>query len=532
MARKPNVLIIVTDQQRADTIAALGNPIIKTPTLDRLCNEGTAFRRAYTPTPVCGPARASMGCGRPGHQGCMTDNFGGVFLDYPDFPTMLHQAGYQTLGVGKSHSRFAGGPDKPTPENLQGFDRFVHTGEYFEWFSQQSIDWIPRAAGGFGTEHYYIPETLPYPHELSKPHWIVEQSRQFLADRDTDKPFLVCAHFGAPHPGFHVPYPWSAMYRPIEFEGPHKPANYRDYRCRANLFQNRYKWMEDAVEGDRMLLRQIQAAYSAEISYLDWQFARLLEALGDEIDNTLILFTTDHGEMLGDYGCVGKRCMLEAAVRIPMIARLPGVFEAGKEVRAPSTLLDIMPTVVSAAGQEIPHDLDEALPLQEVAGMEAGERIVFSQFSRAWNGQYYASDGERAYWHSAADKREWNFRLCDELDQGPILHMDERGKQLKQALIDRHRGDVFSRAVEADDWADHDIPANNIHRHPDYGVLFAEKVKGKIQADVDALGPGYARKCTGIGQGHPMAEHMVTLTDDERSQLREIHAEHLLTKQP
>jgi hypothetical protein len=306
------------------------------------------------------------------------------------------------------------------------------------------------------------------------------------------------------------------LYRPNEMAHPLRPANYRDYRCRANTFQNRYKWMEEACEGNDMLLRTIRAAYYATISYVDFQVGRILEALGSDIDNTLVIFTCDHGEMLGDYGCVGKRCMLEASVRIPLIARLPGFIPEGRECRVAASLLDVMPTVCAAAGVDAP-ELDEAVPLPAVAEMDPGERIVFSQFSRRWNGQYFATDGLHSYVYSAADRREWNFALCDGLDQGPILPRDGHGERLRQALLSRHRHDDYSGAVEGEDWCDHQVPANRLHGHPDYGLLFAEPAD-RIQADVDALGPAYARKCTRVGEGHPMGEHMVTVSEQERQQ--------------
>jgi arylsulfatase A-like enzyme len=131
-----------------------------------------------------------------------------------------------------------------------------------------------------------------------------------------------------------------------------------------------------------MLLRRIRAAYYATISYIDHHVGRILEALGDEIDNTLVIFTTDHGEMLGDYGCVGKRCMLEAAVRVSLLARLPGFMPRGRECRGASSTMDLMPTVLEAAGLDCP-DLAEGRSLREVAKLEPGERIVFSQFSRS-----------------------------------------------------------------------------------------------------------------------------------------------------
>ena len=271
--------------------------------------------------------------------------------------------------------------------------------------------------------------------------------------------------------------------------------------------------MEEAVTGNTMLLRTIRAAYYATISYVDKQIGRILEAIGSDMDNTLVLFTTDHGEMLGDYGCVGKRCMLEASVRVPLIARLPGFLPENHICNAPASSIDLMPTICEATGIQMP-ELSEAKSLRGVSGMEAGERIVFSQFSRKWNGQYYATDGLRSYGYSAADKREWNYALQDELDQGPILDLDGHGAMLRDALIERHRHDWYSQAVDGDTWYDHDVPVNPLESDPNYGYLFAEPSE-RIQAAIDALGPDYARKSTKIGRGHPMREHMIPLTNDE-----------------
>ncbi len=499
--------MIVTDQQREDSIAALGNPIIKTPNMDRLVNEGTAFRRAYCPTPVCGPTRGSLSTGVPPHEALQTDNFGGPDMDFADFASLLKSAGYQTYGYGKPYGAFR-------RTRMEGFDEFLTSADYKKWFKKQGITHADGSRG-YGNEYYYIPMIQPYPAEYDRTHWTADRSIEFLKEkRDSDKPFLLCTHWGRPHPCWRIPYPWFYLYRGCEMPHPNRPADFRNYRCRANLFQNRYKWMEEAVEGgDDLLLRRIRAAYYAGISYLDWNMGRIFEALGDEMDNTLIIFTTDHGEMLGDYGCVGKRCMLEASVRVPLIARLPGFMPEGRQVRGAATLLDVMPTICEAAGIETP-ELSEAVSLTQIADKEPGDRIVFSQFSRSWNGQYFASDGDRAYWYSAADKREWNFRLKDELDQGPILERDQRGEELYDALIQRHEEDLYSDAVEDGDWKDHEVPISPMCSDPDYGYLMTDS-SGPLQDDINALGPEYVRQVTGLNKGHLMGEHMVTPTEEE-----------------
>ncbi len=507
MAKKPNVLVILTDQQRADTIAHLGNPIIKTPTLDRLAREGTAFRRNYCPSPVCGPARPAISMGVPPHKNYKVENLKSPKTHFPpSYAKVLHDNGYQTgiIGVVEGH-------------NKDSYDLHLNShDEYVQWFKKQGIDWVAQP-NGRTSEYYYIPQVLPYDQKYCKANWIVDNGLKFLEERDKDKPFLLNLHFGKPHPPWPVPFPWQYLYRGPEMPHPLRPSNYRDYQCRANRYQNRYKFMEDALSGgcDDTLLRTIRAAYYASISYLDYQFSRVLEALGDEIDNTLILFSCDHAEMLGDYGCVGKRCMLEASVRVPLLVRYPGFMPEGHECRAASGTIDFMETILDACGFDVPDSCEEGISLREVAKMEPGERIVFSQISRLWNGQYFAADGIGSYIHSTADKREWYFNVGDELDQGPILEMDERGEKLKRAAIERHKDDAFSAAVENGEWKEYDAPQNMLETDPDYGFLFAEDAEA-IQSAVDSLGPDYARNVTkNMSKGHPMAEHLMWMGLEE-----------------
>ncbi len=500
--KRPNVLVIMTDQQRPDTIAALGNPIIKTPNLDRIANGGTAFLRAYSPAPVCGPARHCVATGVPPHLGHKVENMPTLRHDLTTYHKLLHDEGYQTGSFGVlNYSR-------------DGIDDVLdQKHEYEDWFKEQGITHTLQPTGRT-SEYYYIPQVMPCEEKYSKTHHIADRAIDFLRKRDKDRPFCVGAHFGKPHPPWAAPFPWQYLYRGPEMPHVNRPANYKDYQCRANRYQNRYKFMEDGVLNDTFL-RTMKAAYYAMISYVDSQIGRILDELGDEMDNTLILFSCDHGEMLGDYGCVGKRCMLEPSVRLPMLARLPGFVPEGHKCRAACGLIDFMPTICDVTGLPVPEQCCEGVSLRQVAKMDAGDRIVFSQLSRIWNGQYFAADGIGTYAYSAADKREWYFNVRDELDQGPILPLDERGHKLKQASIDRHRNDEFSAAVDGDDWRDYDVPMNMLETDPDYGFLMAEP-KEEIQAAVDALGPGYARNVTeGISQGHPMAEHLTWFPPEE-----------------
>ncbi len=511
--QRPNILFIISDQMRTEAVGAWGNPLIKTPTLDRLAAEGASFRRAYTPSPVCSPARAAFTSGVAPHVAQKVENLPGLRDEWEGYAGLLAQAGYQSCRIG-------GEPLSGRPKLIDGFQTHRTNEEYFQWFDQQGIDHVASPQGR-SAEYYMVPQTLPFPDRYSADYWRCDRAIEFIEERDRSRPFVMEVNFAKPHPPYPVPYPWQYLYRAPEMPYPIRPANYKHYQCRANRYQNRYKWMETACTGDDMYLRTIRAAYYALCSWIDWLTGRLLDSLGSDFDDTLVFFTADHGEMLGDYGCAGKRCMLEGAVRVPLLVRYPKGFAAGRDCRAAASTIDIMPTMLDAAGLEIPGYC-EGQSLREVTGMSPGERIVHSQHSRSWNGQYFAADGEMTYWHSAADHREWVFQVGDTLDQGPILPVENRGSELKTACLERWKDDRFSDAVTEDgtDWKTHDAPRNMLETDPDYGLLMAEN-HHKIQADLDLLPEGYHRHIDpkALSKGHPMAEHLKWSSNEEKADL-------------
>ncbi len=485
--RPPNILLLMTDQQRADTIAALGNPIIRTPTLDRLVREGSSFTRAYTPSPVCAPARCSLVTGQPPHATGVVDNEP-LTRDLPSFMDRLAARGYQTHGVGKMHFT-------PDFQRMWGFEsRDIgeegKNDDFRAYLRGHGFDWVDDPNGVRG-EHYYLPQPSQLPARHHNTTWTADRAIDFLERRDSNRPFLLFTSFIKPHPPFELPDPWNKLYRTSEMPAPWLPPDAADYQTRINRVQNRYKYRDRATHDD-LLARTTRAAYYGAISQIDWNIARILDRLGPEIDNTLILFFSDHGELLGDYGCVGKRCMLEASARIPLIARLPGSFEAGTRNATPATLLDIFPTILTAAGDPDPGVSPEGQPLQSLGG----DRIVFSQFQRGWMGNYLATDGRHKYVHSAADDREDLFAISDDLREGPTQIDDgslgETKDRLKRALLDRHRG--CPGAVAGGDWVRHEAPP--FPEDPDYGLLRQDFDPAALQRRIDALGPGYARDST------------------------------------
>ncbi len=484
----PNILLILTDQQRFDTIAALGNPLIKTPALDRLVREGCAFTRCYTPSPVCVSARCALVTGLPPHVTGCVDNMP-MPQDKPSLMEALSSLSYQTHGVGKMHFT----PDRRRPWGFESRD-FSEEGiedDDFHVFLRENGYGHVEDAHGVRSEMYYIPQPSQLPARLHHTAWTADRCLEFLQRRDRERPFFLWASFIKPHPPFETPTPWNKLYRAAEMPPPFRPEGYENLLGFWNRAQNRYKY-RDAGHDD-WLLRTMRAAYYACISFLDYHVGRILDGLGDDIDDTLILFTSDHGELLGDYGSVGKRCMLDAACRVPLVARWPGRFTAGQLCDAPASLLDLWPTFLAAAGAPEPAVNPERENLVQVAaGGADGDRTVYSQFQAGPLGLYMVASREAKYIYSAPDRKEWLFHLAADPQettnraenpmQAPVL------REMRARLIARFRSDGYIEPLDGDTWRRFARP--RFPQTPDGGVLFQDP--RNTAERIASLGP-YAR---------------------------------------
>jgi len=516
--KRPNILLVFTDQQRADTIAALGNAMIRTPAMDRLVREGTAFTRCYTPSPVCVPARYTLATGLPPHATGCVDN-GTHPTPHPvSFMQRLAEAGYQTHGVGKMHF-------VPDLKMMWGFQ----SRDMSEEMDRQDDYGRFLIANGYGhvedpqgdrSEMYYIPQPSQLPARLHNTTWVADRSIDFLGRRDRSRPFFLWTSFIKPHPPFESPSPWNKLYRTPEMEPPFRPEGFEALLTYWNRVQNRYKYRDHGY--DELLARTIRAAYYACVSFIDYHLARVLEALGGELDETLILLTSDHGELLGDYGSYGKRCMLDPAARIPMLVRWPGRLAAGARCGAPTSLQDVWRTVLLAAGaDDSGPGAEESVDLVETARGEgvspsrelrggagasprstsgpphkaAGRELVFSQFQRGGYAQYLAASATQKYVYSAPDGREWFFDSTRDPAETKDFSGDpacaEPMRRMREALIARFRRDGYTEALDGDGWRS--WPRRQIPDDPDYGLLYQDAPD--LQERIDALGP-YARKVT------------------------------------
>lgn len=472
---RPNVLLIFTDQQRADTIHAAGNPIIKTPHLDRLADEGVLFKSAYTPSPVCVSARCSLIYGLyPHNTGCF-DNGYPMPDDKPSLMELLSRVGYRTHGIGKMHFT-------PDPQALRGFQTREHQEEmrarvedddYLKFLHANGFDHVYDPFGQRG-EMYYIPQPAQMPARLHGTNWVGDRAVEFIRNADRSRPFFLWASFIHPHPPFSPPTPWNKLYRAALMPLPKRPDGFETLHTYMNKYQNRYKYRDNGI--DNNLLRVMKAYYYACISFIDFQVGRMLEALEEtgQLDRTMIIFTSDHGEFLGDYNCFGKRSMLDAAARIPMIVRYPERFARGDVCETPVSLIDVMPTILTAAGID-PEDYNlDGMDLAEVMGY--GDRTIYSQYQRGPLGVYMILNRRWKYFYSAPDRREFLFdRIYDpeETRNRAGLSLCRREQEeMRGKLIGFYKEQGYTEPIDGDRWKL--FPQPSIPVNPDAGLLIQD----------------------------------------------------------
>jgi len=419
MKKRPNLLLLFTDMQRADTIGALGNPIIKTPALDRLAREGTAFTSAYTPSPVCVSARCSLHYGlMPGRTGC-SENTPMMADNGRSYPALLTSAGYRTHAIGKCHFT-------PDAYALRGFqtretqEEGVSRSDYQTFLLERGFDaYEPMGPRG---EMYYLPQPSHLPQSVHPTQWVGDRACRFIEEASGEKPWCLFTSFIHPHPPFTPPRPWHKLYRGPLMPMPRRAPDQGALLTSINRIQNRYKYRDQGI--DLNLLRCIKAYYYACISFVDYQVGRILGALEARgaLDETLVVFASDHGEFLGDFDCFGKRSMHDPSARIPLLARSPARFPAGARCETPASLVDILPTFLAAAEVPAPASNDgrPAIDGVDLADLASGARDragVGSQWSSGPNGQYLWVTRRWKYFYSAADRKEFLFdRVADPLE--------------------------------------------------------------------------------------------------------------------
>ncbi len=449
---RPNILFLMADQHRADCVGIDGNAAIHTPNLDRIGREGIRFRHAYSSTPTCTPARAALLTGlAPWNHGLLgTGPVGGKYAF--TLPQALRDAGYYTQAIGKCHYA----PQR----NLHGFHHAIldesrragsidFRSDYRSWFYSNAPNLDPDATGvGFND---YKGKAYVLPERLHPTTWTADTAVNFLGGYQRPEPFFLKVSFARPHSPYDPPERWMRRYAEARLPSP-AVGKWAATRYAPRSWKADDIWHGDMGAAETRTSRQ---AYYGSVSFVDEQIGRVLEALERRgwLENTLILYTSDHGDMTGDQHLWRKSYAYEASARIPMLMRWPGGLVSGARGQvsdAPVEIRDIAATCLDAAGVSTAAKLDGRSLLDPARGKPGWrsyidlEHDVCYDVSNHWNALtdgktkyiYHARDGEEQLFDLTGDPhelkdlaatvaaaprlREWRGRL--------VRHLEERGE--------------------------------------------------------------------------------------------------------
>jgi arylsulfatase len=381
---RPNVVMIMCDQLQLEALHCYGNRHIATPNIDRLAREGIRAEHFFVQSPVCQPSRASYATGRYPHAHQVKYNW----YDLPDREVTLQghlsRAGYRTAAVGKMHF-------EPT-EQLHGFDErvfvegkmFTGDDEYRLFLDrlgkrQLHADHIAR----WGNDENFGTDPSPVPLEEYIDYFIANKACDLLKRLSDDpQPYFAWVSFVNPHLPFDPPPPYDTMYDPLAIPLPEDWEFRQDRRIPEHRLASAGKDFSHLTES---ALRRVRAAYYGQVTLIDDCVGRILttlEASGD-LDNTVVLFTTDHGEMLGHRGLLwkGGRMMYDALLRVPFIVRYPQAFASGRVVSDLCESIDVLPTILDLLDVPVPDGV-QGVSLRPVLRQEkvpSWRREVFSE---------------------------------------------------------------------------------------------------------------------------------------------------------
>ncbi|MHC4873550.1 MAG: sulfatase family protein [Planctomycetota bacterium] len=446
-----NVLLLMTDQQRFDTIAAAGYSHMKTPNLDRLFNESIYFENARTPSPVCVAARYCMltGCRSRQHNYTANDNHS-LNISITTLPHLFSNAGYETRAIGKMHFKPA--------RNHHGFHKMElmeeipkvrEDDEYAMYLKENGFGDIANIHG-VRNLLYMLPQRSLIPLEHHGTTWVGNRTVDFLKKNKRRRPFFCFSSWIAPHPPFDLPHEWADLYKgenlpvPRQTETPLNPVTAVNKK-HGDFPEKKYD----------QYLKRIQELYCAAVSHVDHEVGKVLDTLEEcgLSENTIVIFTSDHGEMLGDYGIFQKMNPYDSCSRIPLLVKHPELNKKGITDKRMVSLLDVMPTLIESCGLKHPdHEklcgqslLNEKSVWQEqVMEFHKGQNRWISIFDGRFKYNYYYGGSSEELFDLVEDREE-KVNLLYNNCPAEILEIKER---LKKRLITYEKSEMQHQLVE------------------------------------------------------------------------------------
>jgi arylsulfatase A-like enzyme len=474
---RPNLLFILTDQHARGAVGAYGNPQIRTPHLDALARRGVLFEAAYVTQPLCTPSRASLLTGLYPHTHGARLNNQPLSADRRILVEMLPPGAYRSAWFGKWHLG-----DEIFRQ--QGFDEFESTEDGYDEHYSPGRDKKARsgyhhflAARGVKPdrpEGYSRPYANTLPKELSKPAYVAGQGIEFI-ERHRDRPFAVFLSFLDPHTPFNSVndrmYDPAQMEVPATFNEPLDPTVLERTRVLRHMLQHDAPGSYQGIVDTPRDLQEVKARYWGKVTLVDEMVGRVFARLAELglADRTVVVFTSEHGELMGAHRLMFKSLMYEESAGVPLILSVPGLTDGGRRVSAPVSTVDLTPTLLDLMGQPVPAGLqgESWVPHLRRAGAWP-ERPVFLEF----NGPPWPFDDrftERLRtvrmpdgWKLTVDDRSQGelYDLRQDPQERKNLFYDEAHLARLRALLDeirawqRRHGDEAMRFDEAE-WRRH-----------------------------------------------------------------------------
>ncbi len=458
---RPNLLFVMTDQQRFDTIASLGHRPAVTPNLDRLVARGISFTNAYSSCPVCVPARYTLMTGCEPSRTQWLSNWAPA-TDVPSrcgpyLAEAMTRAGYRTWGLGKFHT-------EPKDEPL-GFETHEYSEELWpteqDYLEDDYVRWLRERAPGFHhleqvqgerTDMYYVPQLRPMPAELCAESWAAERAVEELG-RGDPRPYFGFVSFVQPHPPIAPPIPYNRMFNPDDMPAP-VPGD-----PGIDAADDYLAWMNHAVWADDISTfqaKQLRARYAGSITFIDACIGRILDAVErrPDADDTVIVFFSDHGDHMGDHRAWQKEGFFEASCRVPFLVSWPRKWKGGERRAELVALTDLFGLATGLAGAKDLRDGHDLLASLNDEG--ASRSRLFGMFGSPGTRRFKCMlrEGEWKYVWMANGGRELLFDL--ERDPGETVCRSRRSparlRRMREAVIEHLRSREFTaQALDGDD---------------------------------------------------------------------------------
>ncbi len=425
---RPNILFITSDQHRADSMGCSGHPCVRTPHLDQLAYEGVRMDQCFSECPVCIPARTTLITGIQSHRygsPSYNANFRIEREREKFLGSLITAAGYQTCLLGKRHWH-------TEPSFRAGFE--THIGD--ERLKRERLREMGRPWGstGLGLNEIHAGMSI-WPDRLDSVTWQVDETIDFLDTREKEQPFFVWYSTNSPHPPFQIHEPYYSMYDHSDIPEPVHAEWSQPGNCPRDIEVHRSSYNPMPIRAEE--LRKSRVVYYGMITHLDHQLGRLFGYLmaNGLYHNTWIVYTSDHGEFLGDFGNTAKSAFTNCAARIPLLVRPPRDlgYEPGRVSNALVSWPDLLPTFCDIAGATTPDDICGQSFLPVISGeTNTARRDLHGHIESS----HMYHDGRYKYLYFVNDGKELVFdTIEDRNDQADLSHDEELTGRLREAFI-------------------------------------------------------------------------------------------------